>query len=467
MSQKQADTRSKFFGINIFKKSALVLSCAVLCAAVAIYITAVCSYDAVVRVNVNGAPVGLIKSHEDIAGVRAELIRSVKEASEGRYNPDMDISYDFVLTKDTDYLDADEYARILWSYVADDFCEAYMLYMDDRQVAANEDGEALLSLVDRIEDQLYASRGASFENVRISNDLRVEKQLCLKSMLKTVDGIDALINPLYKVEEASTDVMRKIGDDSLLRISAISAASPANADIANLDVDYGLIRGDHTDDFTIDYNFTNTVTVNEIIYFDTLYIDDSDNFIGNEKITCQGKNGEKTVTYEILYDTKGNIVARNIISESIITPATDKIVMVGTAEIPDAIPTGAFIWPCEAPKGVSSYYGWRDLYGKPDFHLGIDIPDELGSAVWASDGGTVTWVGTTPSYGKSVRIAHANGYSTLYAHLNEVFVNVGDSVYKKQTIATMGKTGVAYGIHLHFEVRINDVTVDPMNYLPE
>ncbi len=467
MSQKQADTRSKFFGINIFKKSAQILFCIILCVAVAIYITAVCSYDAAVRVSIDGVPVGLVESQEDIAGVKAGFIRSVKEVSEGRYNPEIDVTYDFVLTKDAHYLDADEYADILWARVADDFCDAYMLYMDGRQVAANEDGEALRSLIERIEDQIYASRGSSFESVRISNDLCVEKQVCLKSMLKSVDDIDALINPFYEAEDASAAVMQKFGDDSVLRISAISAASPANADSANLDVDYGLIRGEHTEDFTVDYNFVNTVTVNEIIYFNTLYIDDADNFIGNEKIVCDGQDGEKAVTYEIIYDTEGNIVERKSVAESIITPATDKIVMVGTAEIPDAVPTGTFIWPCEAPKGVSSGYGWRDLYGKPDFHLGIDIPDELGSAIWASDGGTVIWVDTTPSYGKSVKIAHTNGYSTLYAHLNEVLVKVGDPIYKKQTIGTMGKTGIAYGTHLHFEVRINDVTVDPMNYLPE
>ena len=467
MSQKQAAIKSDCNGLSsIFKKSATVLVWALMCAAVATYISAVCSYDVAVRVNVDGEPVGLIKSEEDIAGVRSEFMRTVEYASDGKYNASMAVSYDFVHTKKADYLTADEYSEILWSYVEDDFSEAYMLYMDDRQVAANPDGEALVALVDGIVEQLNELRGPAFEEVRIANTLNIEKQLCLNSMLKTVEEIDSIINPLNANKEVAA-AAQAVDTDSVLRISAISASAPAFAEVvANPDVDYGLTRGASVNDFVIDYNFVNTVTVNEIIEFGTVYVEDSDNFIGNEKIASHGKNGKKNVTYEIIYDTDGTIIGRNAIREEIITPATDKIIKVGTAEIPDAIPTGTFIWPCEAPEGVTSYYGWRDLYGRPDFHLGIDIPDELGSAVWAADGGTVTWVGKTPSYGKCIRVTHANGYSTLYAHLNEVLVNEGDAVYKKQVIATMGRTGVAYGIHLHFEVRINDVTVDPIKYLP-
>ena len=120
--------------------------------------------------------------------------------------------------------------------------------------------------------------------------------------------------------------------------------------------------------------------------------------------------------------------------------------------------------------GCAGYFlafRWRDLYGKPDFHLGIDIPDELGSPIWAADGGEVIWVGDTPSYGISVRIQHTDGIMTVYAHLDTTSVKVGDKVYRGQTVGTMGRTGVATGNHLHFEVRVNNQTTDPIKYLPE
>ena len=143
------------------------------------------------------------------------------------------------------------------------------------------------------------------------------------------------------------------------------------------------------------------------------------------------------------------------------------MISTGTKAVPAAIPTGKFIWPCETPFGISSGYGWRTIYGYTEFHLGIDLPNVTGSPIWAADGGVVVFADHTPSYGNNVRIAHANGYSTVYAHLDEIRVSVGDKVFKGQQIGTMGSTGLSYGTHLHFEVRINELTIDPLEVLPD
>lgn len=69
------------------------------------------------------------------------------------------------------------------------------------------------------------------------------------------------------------------------------------------------------------------------------------------------------------------------------------------------------------------------------------------------------------SYGNCVRIEHGNGYSTLYAHLNKVYVKLGDEVKQGQDIGYMGNTGNSYGAHLHFEVRKDNVRIDPTEYI--
>ncbi len=69
------------------------------------------------------------------------------------------------------------------------------------------------------------------------------------------------------------------------------------------------------------------------------------------------------------------------------------------------------------------------------------------------------------SYGNCVKIEHENGYSTLYAHLKEVYVSNGQTVTKGQAIGYMGDTGNSYGAHLHFEVRKNNTRIDPTTYL--
>lgn len=69
------------------------------------------------------------------------------------------------------------------------------------------------------------------------------------------------------------------------------------------------------------------------------------------------------------------------------------------------------------------------------------------------------------SYGNCVKINHGNGYTTLYAHLKEVNVSLNEKVSKGQILGYMGNTGRAFGIHLHFEVRLNNVRINPIPYL--
>jgi len=99
-------------------------------------------------------------------------------------------------------------------------------------------------------------------------------------------------------------------------------------------------------------------------------------------------------------------------------------------------------------------------------HLGIDIDADLGDAVASAGGGTVIYAGAgMRGYGKTVIVDHGDGLTTLYAHNSRLDVRVGDRVERGQVIARAGRTGNASGHHCHFEVRRNDVPVDPMPYL--
>ena len=461
MSHKQSDGKliKNIFGIAIP---------ATVCAATALYIATLASYDVAVRASIGGVPCGYVESCAELIDAKGSLEAAVHTATDGSYDPDINITYDLVHVMDPVYLTAEECAELMWAQVEDDFCEAYMLYVDDRQAAAYESGEELNALIKEIESELLTSTNASFGKVEITNRVQIKKQLCLKSMLKSIDEINELLNPLAQ-HDTAVSYQADESEGVTMRIGALRAASPESIEDPN--IDYGLTRvegGTAVDgDLTLDYNFVNTVTLNETIYYKTERIDDYDNFIGTDTLITEGVNGEKTVTYEIVYDSEGNIIARNILSETIITPAVNKIIKVGATPIPEAVPTGTFKWPCATPKGISSPYGWRVIYGKKEFHLGIDLPDAKGSPIYASDGGEIVWAGYTPSYGYSIRIEHADGYMTLYAHLSEMLVSVGDKVYQGQQIGKMGSTGMSYGSHLHFEVRINNQNYDPEDFLPE
>lgn len=120
---------------------------------------------------------------------------------------------------------------------------------------------------------------------------------------------------------------------------------------------------------------------------------------------------------------------------------------------------GRFIWPAKGE--FSSGFGPR--WGR--FHQGIDIAANVGTPIYAALGGVVTHVGPRWDYGLAVEITHSNGMVTRYAHCSKMFVTVGQVVKAGQHIAAMGLTGRVTGPHLHFEVLVNGIQVNPRNYL--
>ncbi len=124
-------------------------------------------------------------------------------------------------------------------------------------------------------------------------------------------------------------------------------------------------------------------------------------------------------------------------------------------------------WPLQpgAYYHISSEQGWRVLNGVDDYHLGIDIACYNGTPILAFNAGTVVVSTEHWSYGNYVVIDHGGGISTLYAHMSNNEVKVGDYVQAGQLIGYCGLTGSTYGYHLHFEVRENGSVVNPRNYL--
>lgn len=131
--------------------------------------------------------------------------------------------------------------------------------------------------------------------------------------------------------------------------------------------------------------------------------------------------------------------------------------------------SGVLKWPVPSATylKISSPYGWRihPIFKTNKFHAGIDISASSGTTIVAADDGTVITATYSSSYGNYVVISHGNGMSTLYAHQSKIAVSVGQAVTKGQTIGYVGSTGWSTGPHLHFEVRINGSTTDPMGYL--
>ena len=116
---------------------------------------------------------------------------------------------------------------------------------------------------------------------------------------------------------------------------------------------------------------------------------------------------------------------------------------------------------------MSSSYGWRThpIFGNRRFHSGIDFGGGYGAPIYAAEAGVVVSASSRGGYGMTIVIDHGGGLTTLYAHQSRFAVGAGQQVTRGQVIGYIGSTGFSTGPHLHFEVRVNGATRNPMDYL--
>lgn len=113
-------------------------------------------------------------------------------------------------------------------------------------------------------------------------------------------------------------------------------------------------------------------------------------------------------------------------------------------------------WPTAGYR-ITQYYTWR--------HHAVDIANKIGTPIYAADAGTVEYAGWGKGYGNQIVIDHGGGKKTRYAHQSKFYVKKGEEVDKGEIIGAMGSTGWSTGPHLHFEVMINGVKYNPLNYI--
>ncbi|MGI5978436.1 MAG: M23 family metallopeptidase [Oscillospiraceae bacterium] len=136
------------------------------------------------------------------------------------------------------------------------------------------------------------------------------------------------------------------------------------------------------------------------------------------------------------------------------------------ANVSYSIPALPFAYASPVSGGVSSGFGFREhpIEGGVLFHYGTDFAVQDGTSVLAFADGTVSQAGEIAGYGNCIILAHADGWTTLYAHCGSLLVKAGDSVKEGDKIALSGHSGNVTGPHLHFELRHNGWYVNPEFY---
>ena len=186
--------------------------------------------------------------------------------------------------------------------------------------------------------------------------------------------------------------------------------------------------------------------------FDTKIEYDDTMIVGYEKVKQEGSNGTSRITKKVQKEN-GDISSVVVTKREIIKEAVPKIILKGNKTVPTIGNVGLWYWPAAQPWCITSPFGWR--WGK--HHNAVDIScSGWGSPIYAANNGTVEVANASRPWpnGNYVVINHNNGFYTIYAHLEDVYVSEGQVVTMGQVIGTMGHTGNATGTHLHFGISV-------------
>jgi len=397
-------------------------------AALAVLVVTVMSWSNVrfaVVVEYDGEAIGYVSDtavYDEGAKMAAGSVNNADNSFEVQRTPQMSI----VMTDRSALMsEADVRDKIL-EHSGDKISEASGLYIDGEFQAAVESRDELDGVLNAILDE-HRVEGAANERVRFSQDVQI-------------------VNGLYPV---STVCPADVLNESLRR----NVEDADGVDVRPF----------------LQVNVVRTINYTEVIAYKTSKVNDEKLYIGDQRPSGTGKDGERAITAEVVL-LDGKEQNRTILETVVTREPVEEVIRVGamkfneTSTIGDGVATMKFIYPMPDCKKVSSPFGPR--WGR--LHAGVDFSgtgNVYGMNIIAADGGKVIQSGWDGGYGYVVVIDHGNGYKTLYAHCSALVVTVGQKVTQGQLIAKAGSTGNSTGAHLHFEIRVNGTPQNPMNFL--
>ena len=348
---------------------------------------------------------------------------------------------------------------------------AYGMYIGNSFYGALESKDRVEQTLESLLD-VYREGGE--ETVAFESKITYEPGLYLTESIVSEDSIIKLITTKKTVAAYYTVVE---GDSPL---GVLSKLDMTEEELAKLNPDFSLESfmqiGDKLlitqEEPFLAVTVTRRETYEEKTDYETEYVDDPTHYQGSSTITRDGEKGVERVTADVSYvngvETKRKVLNRVTVSEpvsEIIALGTKEIPSGVTAQIPQNRPVGQFIWPVGGSDGgqiSEMMYGYGGYYN----HGGIDIVAPYGTPIFAAESGTVILAQWYYGYGNCVMIQHDSGIVTVYGHASYLHVYQGQRVTAGELIADVGSTGQSTANHCHFEVRINGVQMNPINYLP-
>lgn len=339
--------------------------------------------------------------------------------------------------------------------------EAYGLYIDNKFVGALTEPEKQ-SVMKTLASILEKYNSHDVKTIDFEKDIEYREGLYLTSSLVSAQKINKQLTATkqtevtYTIESGDTPII--IAAKNNITLSELKALNPNIEKSCVVGKPVVLSR----EEPYLSVRVTKDVEYDEVVDYETVKIDNSNDYKGQTTTLVKGEEGEAHVKAEIEY-VNGYEVGKTVKSRVITKqPVTEKL-SVGTKTPKPAKGTvitgkGTYAWPVAGGR-ISAYMG--DGRG----HKGMDIAAPKGTSIFAAEAGTVIMSKWYSGYGNCIMIQHDDGNITLYGHQSKLIAKYGQRVEKGEVIGLVGNTGNSFGNHVHFEVRRNGKFLNPANFI--
>lgn len=413
----------------------------------------------------NGKVLGVVKDKEDVLKITDLVQDALTEEKDIEVIIDKkdDITFKKVAAMGKDvHIDSSEEVLSRLTYVGDVNVKAYSITVNGKHAAVLDSKESAENVLSAIKDEYTDdSENVVVENAKFAENVEIQEINTDLDKLQQEDDAKQALQTGSVVEtthvvtagETLSDLAKQydMTEEEILEMNP--SVNPRKLEVGS------EIRLQEEAP-VVTYEASELVTYEEDIDYETKEQKTDKLYEDETKVKVKGKKGTKVITARV-EKSNGKESTKVPIVEKVEKEPTTEVILVGTKERPPTIGSGKYIYPVEGYR-LSSPFGAR--WGRN--HNGVDLAVPMGTDVVAADGGTVTFAGYKGTFGYLVIIDHQNGMETYYAHNSELLVKEGDKVYQGYHIAEAGSTGRSTGPHCHFEIRVDGVPQDPLQYLP-
>ena len=411
----------------------------------------------------NGKVLGSVKNKNVVLSTVDLVSSKLSDAygAEISIDPETDITFNRIFTKDENIDDTETVLRQL-TYMKDMKVTGYVLVADGNELATFDSRDTADRLLDMVQQEFIDSPG----NDKEYTDIGFSESISIKEIDTKLTNLQKPENILERVLTGNVKQRYHVVEKGETLSGIAKQNGIKTQEIIDMNPDIvpeRLMIGQEVRLEMLEPLLnvqTKEVTVyTEKVPYDIVYENTSAMYKGEQTVKIAGTKGERQVTAEII--RKNGLETEKVeVSSVILQEPSSQVVLVGAKELPPIIGKGYFKYPTRGGR-LTSRFGQRS--GR--MHYGIDLASSYGTPIYAADGGKVVSAGWNGSLGWAVVIDHGGNRETLYGHCSKLLVKAGDRVAQGQHIANVGNSGNSTGPHVHFEVHINGVPQNPLNYL--